>query len=209
MDLSSDKYVSPSLQHYVIFSNNILASSVVINSTVMHAKESSKQVFHVLTSGQNYYAMKLWFFRNSYKEATIQVMNIEDLNREIHDVANSGHQSSNDEYRVSVHRVGKPQTTQMDTDYISVFGEIHFLLPQFFPDLKSVVVVGDDIVVKEDLSPLWSINMEGKVIGAPSFCSLKLGQLKIIWLRKVSMKVLAVGCLDSTETSLKFTIGRF
>ncbi|RZC77885.1 hypothetical protein C5167_002065 [Papaver somniferum] len=177
MDISSDKYVNPLLQHYVIFSNNILASSVVINSTVMHAKESGKQVFHVVTSGQNYYAIKLWFFRNSYKEATIQVIKIEDFNQE-HDVANPGHQSLSNEYRVSVHRVSKPQITQMDTNYISVFGETHFLLPQFFPDLKRVVVLGDDIVVKEDLSPLWSINMEGKVIGASYFCSLKLGQLK-------------------------------
>lgn len=34
----ADRYVDPSLHHYVIFSTNVLASSVVINSTVMHAK---------------------------------------------------------------------------------------------------------------------------------------------------------------------------
>jgi alpha-1,4-galacturonosyltransferase len=39
MDLSlAEKYIDPTLLHYVIFSNNVLASSVVINSTVMHAK---------------------------------------------------------------------------------------------------------------------------------------------------------------------------
>lgn len=36
----AEKYADPSLNHYVIFSNNILASSVVINSTVSHAKVS-------------------------------------------------------------------------------------------------------------------------------------------------------------------------
>lgn len=39
MELSqADKYSDPSLLHFVIFSNNILASSVVINSTVLHAR---------------------------------------------------------------------------------------------------------------------------------------------------------------------------
>lgn len=34
----TEKYMDPALQHYVIFSKNVLASSAVINSTVMHAK---------------------------------------------------------------------------------------------------------------------------------------------------------------------------
>lgn len=34
----SEKYLDPTLRHLVIFSKNVLASSVVINSTVMHAK---------------------------------------------------------------------------------------------------------------------------------------------------------------------------
>lgn len=37
----AEKYMNPSLQHFVIFSNNILASSVVINSTVMHTRVGS------------------------------------------------------------------------------------------------------------------------------------------------------------------------
>ncbi|KAM4079175.1 hypothetical protein ACB094_09G097000 [Castanea mollissima] len=80
----AEKYIDPTLHHYVIFSHNVLASSVVINSTVMHAKESRNQVFHVLTDGQNYFAMKLWFLRNTYKEATVQVLNIEHLKLDSH-----------------------------------------------------------------------------------------------------------------------------
>lgn len=34
----AEKYIDPTLHHYVIFSHNVLASSVVINSTVTHAK---------------------------------------------------------------------------------------------------------------------------------------------------------------------------
>lgn len=33
-----EKFIDSSLHHYVIFSNNVLAASVVINSTVTHAK---------------------------------------------------------------------------------------------------------------------------------------------------------------------------
>ncbi|KAL3001092.1 hypothetical protein AAZX31_09G247900 [Glycine max] len=78
-----EKFIDSSLHHYVIFSNNVLAASVVINSTVFHAKESSNQVFHVLTDGENYYAMKLWFLRNHYKEAAVQVLNVElDIQKE-------------------------------------------------------------------------------------------------------------------------------
>lgn len=37
----SEKYSDPTLQHYVILSKNILASSVVINSTVTHTRVCS------------------------------------------------------------------------------------------------------------------------------------------------------------------------
>ena len=40
-DSLTEKFVDPELYHYVIFSNNILASSVAINSTVLHAKVCS------------------------------------------------------------------------------------------------------------------------------------------------------------------------
>ncbi|CAH1446090.1 unnamed protein product [Lactuca virosa] len=81
----SELLLNPELLHYVIFSNNVLASSVVINSTVMHAKASKKQVFHVLTDKQSFFSMKMWFFTNNYKDATVEVLNIEDLNLQGHD----------------------------------------------------------------------------------------------------------------------------
>lgn len=40
-DSVTEKYVDPELYHYVILSNNILAASVAINSTVIHAKVCS------------------------------------------------------------------------------------------------------------------------------------------------------------------------
>lgn len=37
-EVEAEKFVDSSLHHYVIFSKNVLAASVVINSTVTHAK---------------------------------------------------------------------------------------------------------------------------------------------------------------------------
>ncbi|KAA8517584.1 hypothetical protein F0562_017786 [Nyssa sinensis] len=173
-----EKYLNPALHHYVIFSNNVLASSVVINSTVMHAKESGNQVFHVLTDGQNYFAMKLWFFRNTYKEAIVQVLNIEDLNLKDHDNTTMLHLSLPEEFRVSFGGFDKPSMIPIKTEYISVFSHSHHLLPKIFQTLDKVVVLDDDIIVQRDLSALWSHDMDGKVIGAVQFCTVRLSQLK-------------------------------
>ncbi|CBI31128.3 unnamed protein product, partial [Vitis vinifera] len=102
MEVQQDeKYMNPASQHYVIFSKNVLASTVVINSTVMHTEESGNQVFHVVTDGQNYFAMKLWFSRNTFRQAMVQVLNIEDLNLDHHDEATLLDLSLPQEFRIS------------------------------------------------------------------------------------------------------------
>lgn len=175
--LLSEKYLNPELHHYVIFSNNVLASSVVVNSTVMHAKESGNQVFHVLTDRQNYFAMKVWFFSNTYKEATVQVLNIEDLEMNAQDKGPL-FKLSPEEFRISFRSVSRASMSQIITEYMSVFSHSHYLLPKIFQTLKKVVVLDDDLVVQRDLSALWSIDMDGKVNGAVQFCKVRLGQLK-------------------------------
>ncbi|XP_017247880.1 probable galacturonosyltransferase 7 isoform X3 [Daucus carota subsp. sativus] len=173
----SEKYMNPDLQHYVIFSNNILASSVVVNSTVMHAKESGNQVFHVLTDKQNYFAMKVWFFSNTFREATVQVLNIEDLEINTQEKGSLLQLSLPEEFRISFHDASKPSKSQIVTDYMSLFSNSHYVLPKIFHTLKKVVVLDDDLVVQRDLSALWSLDMDGKVISALQFCSLRLGQI--------------------------------
>ncbi|GMH09788.1 hypothetical protein Nepgr_011629 [Nepenthes gracilis] len=170
VDVSLDeKFVDPSLYHCVVLSNNILGSSVVINSTVMHAKESRKLVFHVLTDRHNYFAMKLWFSRSIFREATVQVLNIED-----HDVS---HLSLPEEFRVSIQNSHKLPKGSHWTEYLSLFSYSHYLLPEIFHNLDRLVIMDDDILVQQDLSPLWSINMEGKVNGAVELCAVRLVQL--------------------------------
>lgn len=41
---------------------------------------------------------------------------------------------------------------------------------QLFPSLNKVVFLDDDVVVQADLSPLWDIDLQGKVNGAVETC---------------------------------------
>ncbi|VVB09579.1 unnamed protein product [Arabis nemorensis] len=78
-DANRIKFEDPSLYHYAIFSDNVLATSVVVNSTVLNAKEPQKHVFHIVTDKLNFAAMKMWFRINAPVDATIQVENINDF----------------------------------------------------------------------------------------------------------------------------------
>ncbi|KAF7845174.1 putative galacturonosyltransferase 7 [Senna tora] len=173
-EAEAEKFVDSSLHHYVIFSNNVLAASAVINSTVTHAKESWKQVFHVLTDEENYYAMKLWFLRNKYREAAVQVLNIENLHLDNPKMEISAPLSLPEEFRVSI----QSAMSQTRTEYMSIFSHSHYLLPDIFSKLKKIVVLDDDVVVQRDLSALWTLSMGEKVNGAAQFCSVRLGQLR-------------------------------
>lgn len=43
-------------------------------------------------------------------------------------------------------------------------------MEQLFPNLQKVVFLDDDIVIQRDLSPLWEIDLGGKVNGAVQTC---------------------------------------
>lgn len=132
-------------------------------------QDSKKLVFHVLTDRQNYYAMKLWFMRNTFKKASIEVLNIEEYNV----IPGS---SLPEEFRVTLqsHKLLK---MHYETQYVSLFSHSHYLLPEIFKNLDKIVVLDDDIVVQQDLTALWRINMGGMVNGAAEICAVRLGQL--------------------------------
>ncbi|KAL8267987.1 hypothetical protein R6Q59_001785 [Mikania micrantha] len=69
----------PNLFHYALFSDNVLATAVVVNSTVTNARDPSKHVFHIVTDKLNYAAMRMWFLANPPATATIQVQNIDEF----------------------------------------------------------------------------------------------------------------------------------
>ncbi|KAJ6848090.1 putative galacturonosyltransferase 4 [Iris pallida] len=169
-----EKLEDPALYHYALFSDNILAASVVVNSTISHAKNPSKHVFHVVTDKLNYVAMRMWFLANPPGEASIQVQNIEEftwLNESYSPVLKQLGSQSMIDYYFRTHRANAdPNLKYRNPKYLSILNHLRFYLPEIFPKLNKVVFLDDDIVVQKDLAGLWEINLEGKVNGAVETC---------------------------------------
>ncbi|XXG87413.1 hypothetical protein AAC387_Pa11g2104 [Persea americana] len=176
--LDADKLEDSALYHYAIFSDNILAASVVVNSTVLHAKEPEKHVFHLVTDKLNFVAMKMWFLVNAPKGATIQVENIDDfkwLNSSYCSVLRQLESARIKEYYFKVNRpstisAGDDNLKYRNPKYLSMLNHLRFYLPEVYPKLDKILFLDDDIVVQKDLTPLWSIDMQGMVNGAVETC---------------------------------------
>jgi alpha-1,4-galacturonosyltransferase len=67
------------LYHFCVFSDNILATSVVVNSTALNSKNPEMVVFHLVTDEINYAATKAWFSMNDFRGVTIEVQKFEDF----------------------------------------------------------------------------------------------------------------------------------
>jgi len=162
------------LYHYAIFSDNILATAVVVNSTVFHAKEPEKHVFHLVTDNLNYAAMKMWFLANPPGKATIQVQTIEDftwLNSSYSPVLRQLGSASIKDYYFRTHRTNADSNLKYrNPKYLSILNHLRFYLSEIFPELDKVLFLDDDIVVQRDLTELWNIDMQGRVNGAVETC---------------------------------------
>ncbi|KAJ6802883.1 putative galacturonosyltransferase 4 [Iris pallida] len=169
-----EKLEDPALYHYALFSDNVLAASVVVNSTISHAKHPSKHVFHVVTDRLNYAAMRMWFLANPPGKAAIQVQNIDEftwLNETYSPVLKQLGSQSMIDYYFRTHRVNAdPNLKFRNPKYLSILNHLRFYLPEIFLKLNKVVFLDDDIVVQKDLTALWEINLQGKVNGAVETC---------------------------------------
>ncbi|CAM0873005.1 unnamed protein product [Alopecurus aequalis] len=171
------KFNVPDHRHYVILSKNVLAASVVINSSVSSSEETSNVVFHVLTDAQNFYAMKHWFLRNTYRESAVNVINYEHIILENLPEFIMQQLYMPEEFRVFISSFERP-TEKSRMEYLSVFSHSHFFIPEIFKDLKKVIMLDDDVIVQRDLSFLWNLDMGDKVNAAVKFCGLRMGQLR-------------------------------
>uniref|UniRef100_A0ACD5Y426 Uncharacterized protein n=1 Tax=Avena sativa TaxID=4498 RepID=A0ACD5Y426_AVESA len=169
-----EKLEDPKLHHYAIFSDNVLAAAVVVNSTLVHAKRPANHVFHIVTDRLNYAAMKMWFLANPLGKAAVQVQNIEEftwLNSSYSPVLKQLESSSMIDYYF---RSGRSRTDEnpkfRNPKYLSILNHLRFYLPEIFPKLNKVLFLDDDTVVQQDLSALWSIDLKGKVNGAVETC---------------------------------------
>ncbi|KAI7731474.1 hypothetical protein M8C21_026898, partial [Ambrosia artemisiifolia] len=165
----------PNLFHYALFSDNVLATGVVVNSTVTNAKDPSKHVFHIVTDKLNYAAMRMWFLINPPGKATIQVQNIDEftwLNTSYSPALKQLASQNTIDYHFKTRQAGESGSNLKfpNPKYLSVMNHLRFYLPEIFPKLSKVVFLDDDIVVQKDLSGLWSIDLKGNVNGAVETC---------------------------------------
>ncbi|KAF5745812.1 galacturonosyltransferase 3 isoform X1 [Tripterygium wilfordii] len=171
---NKQKLEDSSLYHYAIFSDNVLATSVVVNSTVLHAKEPEKHVFHIVTDKLNFAAMRMWFLINPPDNATIQVENIESfkwLNSSYCSVLRQLESARIKEYYFNANiSAGTENLKYRNPKYLSMLNHLRFYLPEVYPKLDKILFLDDDIVVQKDLTPLWSIDLHGMVNGAVETC---------------------------------------
>ncbi|KAL1554530.1 putative galacturonosyltransferase 3, variant 2 [Salvia divinorum] len=175
---NKEKLEDPSLYHYAIFSDNVLATSVVVNSTALHAKEPGRHVFHIVTDKLNFAAMKMWFLVNAPAGATIEVKNVDDftwLNSSYCPVLRQLESARMIEYYFKAHQsssltAGTDNLKYRNPKYLSMLNHLRFYLPEVYPKLGKILFLDDDIVVQKDLTPLWSVNLNGMVNGAVETC---------------------------------------
>ncbi|KAI9391848.1 hypothetical protein POPTR_006G001100v4 [Populus trichocarpa] len=165
---------NPLLHHIALFSDNVLAAAVVVNSTVTNSKHPSKLVFHLVSDRLSYAAMRMWFLVNPPGKATIQVQNIDEftwLNSSYSPVLKQLHSQSMIDYYFRAHSANSDSNLKYrNPKYLSILNHLRFYLPEIFPKLNKVLFLDDDIVVQKDLTGLWSLDLKGKVNGAVETC---------------------------------------
>ncbi|KAF2311110.1 hypothetical protein GH714_019541 [Hevea brasiliensis] len=174
----SENFENPDLYHYALFSDNVLAASVVVNSTIMNAKDPSKHVFHLVTDKLNFGAMNMWFLLNPPGKATIHVENVDEfkwLNSSYCPVLRQLESAAMKEYYFKANHPtslssGSSNLKYRNPKYLSMLNHLRFYLPQVYPKLDKILFLDDDIVVQKDLTGLWSVNLNGKVNGAVETC---------------------------------------
>lgn len=167
----------PNLYHYALFSDNVVAASVVVNSATKNAKEPWKHVFHVVTDKMNLGAMQVMFKLKDYNGAHIEVKAVEDykfLNSSYVPVLRQLESANLQRfYFENKLENATKDTTNMkfrNPKYLSILNHLRFYLPEMYPKLHKVLFLDDDIVVQKDLTGLWKIDMDGKVNGAVETC---------------------------------------
>uniref|UniRef100_A0A5B7AKE3 Hexosyltransferase n=1 Tax=Davidia involucrata TaxID=16924 RepID=A0A5B7AKE3_DAVIN len=171
---NSPRLVDNNLYHFCIFSDNLLAVSVVVNSTVSNADHPKQLVFHLVTNGVNYGAMQAWFLSNDFKGSTIEVQNIEGfswLNASYSPVMKQQLlETDSRAYYFEGFQDMKIEPKFRNPKYLTLLNHLRFYIPDIYPQLEKVVFLDDDVVVQKDLTPLFSLDLHGNVNGAVETC---------------------------------------
>ncbi|CAN7112902.1 unnamed protein product [Brassica rapa subsp. narinosa] len=168
----------PSLYHYAIFSDNVIAVSVVVRSVVMNAEEPWKHVFHVVTDRMNLAAMKVWFkMRPLDRGAHIEIKSVDEfkfLNSSYAPVLKQLESAKLQKFYFENQAENATKDAHSlkfkNPKYLSMLNHLRFYLPEMYPKLNKILFLDDDVVVQKDVTGLWKINLDGKVNGAVETC---------------------------------------
>ncbi|KAL6999392.1 putative galacturonosyltransferase 12 [Sarracenia purpurea var. burkii] len=177
--------VDNSFFHFVLASDNVLAASVVASSLVHNSLHPEKVVLHIITDRKTLSPMHAWFSLHPLDPSIIEVKGLHHFDWFTKGKIPVLEAMEKDQKVRSKFRGGSSAIVANNTDkpkviaaklqalspkYNSLMNHIRIHLPELFPSLSKVVFLDDDIVVQTDLSPLWDIDMNGKVNGAVETC---------------------------------------
>ncbi|CAH1437590.1 unnamed protein product [Lactuca virosa] len=161
-------------------------TAVVVTSAVQSSLTPEKIVFHVITDKKTYAGMHSWFALNPISPAIIEVKGVHQFDWLTRDnvpvlEAVENHNGIRNYYHgnhISGTNVGDTVTPRSfasklqarSPKYISLLNHLRIYLPELFPNLEKVVFLDDDVVIQRDLSPLWEVDLGGKVNGAVETC---------------------------------------
>ncbi|XP_039047409.1 probable galacturonosyltransferase 15 isoform X2 [Hibiscus syriacus] len=167
-----------SFHHIVLLTDNVLAASVVISSTVEKASNPEKLVFHIVTDKKTYTPMHAWFAMYSPKSAVVEVKGLHqyDWSRkvnvgvkqmlEIHQLICSHYYNNLKEEDFEHGGEHRKVFEAFNPGCLSLMDHLRIYIPELFPELDKIVFLDDDVVVQHDISSLWTLDLNGKAIGA-------------------------------------------
>ncbi|KAL3636523.1 putative galacturonosyltransferase 9 [Castilleja foliolosa] len=172
------EFEDTSLYHYALFSDNVIAISVVVNSVIKNAEEPWKHVFHIVTDRMNFAATKVWFkMRPIQRGAHIEINAVDNFKfltpsyvPVLRQLGLANLQKFYFETRAENTTKDVNNMKFRNPKYLSLLNHLRFYLPELYPKLHKILFLDDDVVVQKDLTALWKVDMDGKVNGAVDTC---------------------------------------
>jgi alpha-1,4-galacturonosyltransferase len=130
-------------------------------------------VFHIVTDGVNYGTMQAWFLSNDFKGATIEVQNVEEfhwLNESYSPIVKQLLNSESRAFYFGAYPEVNAEPKLRNSKFLSLLNHLRFYIPEIYPQLEKIIFLDDDVVVQKDLTPLFSLELNGNVIGAVETC---------------------------------------
>lgn len=178
--------VDNDFNHFVLASDNVLAASAAAASLVRNSLRPGRVVLHLITDRKTYSPMQAWFSLHPLSPAIIEIKALHHFDWFAKGKvpvleAMEKDQRVRSKFRGGSSAIAAANTSEkpvvvaaklqaLSPKYNSMMNHIRIHLPELFPSLNKVVFLDDDVVVQTDLSPLWDIDMEGKVNGAVETC---------------------------------------